>query len=150
MRVAALPGDAHTSVQRSSGFHRLPLRLVRLADGFYVVAAEAALTEALGARLVAVGDVEAMALEAGAAPLVSHENEFWLRNQVPDVLAITYVLYALGATPSIEGARVWLQRPDGPLVALDLEARTQEPPLIDVTTAAGFPRPLHEQRTHEN
>ena len=76
MRVAALPGDAHTSVQRSSGFHRLPLRLVRLADGFYVVAAEAALTEALGARLVAVGDVEAMALEAGAAPLVSHENEF--------------------------------------------------------------------------
>jgi len=150
MRVAALPGDAHTAVQRWSGFHRLPVRLERLADGLYVVAAEASLTEALGARLVAVGDVEAAALEAGAAALVSHENDAWLRNQVPDLLAVPEVLYALGATRSPTGARVWLQRTGGPLFALDLEARTPLPPLVDVTTAAGFPQPLHAQRTGEN
>jgi hypothetical protein len=150
MRVAALPGDGHTTVQRWSGFHRLPVRLQRLNDGLYVVAAEQSLTEALGARVVAVGDVAAEALEAGAARFVSHENEAWLRNQVPDLLAITEVLHALGATPSLVGARVWLQRSDGPLFALDLETRALTPPLVDVTTAAGFPAPLHVQRTGEN
>lgn len=150
MRVAALPGDAHTTVQRWSGFHRLPLRLERLADAFYVVAAEASLTEALGARLVAVGNVEAAALEAGATRLVSHENDAWLRNQVPDLLVVTEVLQSLGATASPTGARVWLQQPSGPLLALDLEARSPSPPLIGLTTAAGLPTPLREQRLNEN
>jgi hypothetical protein len=150
MRVAALPGDSHTTVHRWSGFHRLPVRLERLADGFYVVAAEEALREALGARLVAVGEVAAEALEAGAARLVSHDNEAWLRNQVPDLLAITEVLHVLGATPSPAGARVWLQQPAGALFALDLEARASLPALLHVTTAAGFPPPLHQQRRGEN
>jgi hypothetical protein len=150
MRVAALPGDAHTSVQPWSQFHRLPLRLERLADGFYVVAAEAALTQSLGARLVAVGEVPAAALEAGAARLVSHENDAWLRIQVPGLLAITEVLFSLGATPSVEGARVWLQPPDGALVSIDVAARNPPPPLVDLATAAGLPTPLHEQRLGEN
>lgn len=151
MRLAALPGDAHTAVQFwALGFHRLPLRFTRLPDGFYVVAAEASLTDAQGARLVAVGDVTAAALEVGTARLVSHENDAWLRNQVPDLLSLTEILFSLGATPSLEGARVWLQQPAGALVSLDLPARTSPVPLTTVTAAAGAPLPLHEQRTNEN
>jgi hypothetical protein len=150
MRVVALPGDAHTALYPWSGFHRLPLRFARLSDGFYVVAAEASLTQALGARLVAVGDVPVAALEAGAARLVSHENDAWVRHQAPDVLAILEVLFALGATPSVDGARVWLQQPGGALLSLDLPPRTSSAPLVSLTAAAGVPTPLHEQRTNEN
>jgi hypothetical protein len=149
MRLAALPGDAHTTLLPWSGFHRLPLRLERLADGLYVVAAEASQTQALGARLVGVGDMDAAALEAGAAELVSHENEAWLRNQVPELLVVTEVLQTLRASSSAEGARVWLRQPDGPLFALDLAGLRPRPALVALTTAAGVPTPLHEQRTNE-
>jgi hypothetical protein len=151
MRLAALPGDGHTAVQYwALGFHRLPLRFTRLEDGLYVVAAESSLTEALGARLVAVGDVPAAALEAGAARLVSHENDAWLRNQVPDLLSHAEVLFSLGAAPSVDGARVWLEQAAGALVSLDVATRTAPAPLVTLTAAAGVPTPLHEQRTDEN
>ena len=151
MRVVAMQGDAHTAVQYwALGLHRLPLRFTRLVDGFYLVAAEGPLAAALGARLVGVGDVGADALEAGAARLVSHENEAWLRNQVPDLLSYTEVLHALGATSTLQGARVWLQPPDGALLAFDVEVRSPTPPLVSLAAAAGVPTPLHEQRTNEN
>ncbi|HET9316389.1 MAG TPA: hypothetical protein VFQ51_12420 [Vicinamibacteria bacterium] len=151
MRLAALPHDAHTAVQYwALRFHRLPLRLTRLPGGLYVVAAESAVSEALGARLEAVGDVPVAELEAGAARLVSHENDAWVRNQVPDLLSHTEVLFSLGATPSVDTARVWLQQPSGALVSLDLAARASPAPLVTLTAAAGLPTPLHEQRTNEN
>ncbi len=151
MRLAALPQDAHTSVQYwALGFHRLPLRFTRLQDGFYVVAAESSVAEALGARLDAVGDVPVAALEAGAARLVSHENDAWVRDRAPDLLSHTEVLYSLGATSSLDAARVWLRQPAGALVSLDLAARTSPAPLLGLTAAAGLPPPLHEQRTNEN
>lgn len=150
MRLAALPGDGHTSVQSWGGFHRLPLRLTRLADGLYVVAAEAPLAGVLGARVLAIGNVEAADLERGAAPLVSHENDAWLRVQVPNLLVITEVLAALGATDTASGARVWLQPLQGAPLALDVAARAPLPALVDLTSASGAPVPLHEQRRNEN
>jgi hypothetical protein len=150
MRLAALPGDAHTSLYGWAGFHRLPLRLARLADGLYVVAAEESLAAALGARVLAVGDVETAELETRAAALVSHENEAWLRVQVPQLLVITEVLAALGATDVTSGARVWLQPLQGGPFALDVAARTPLPVLVDLITASGAPVPLHQQRRNPN
>jgi hypothetical protein len=99
--------------------------------------------------VVAVGNVEAAALEAGAAPLVSHENEAWLRVQVPELLVLTEVLLALGATDTVAGARFWLEPPQGPPFALDVGARAPLPVLVNLTTS-GVPLPLHEQRQDEN
>ncbi len=150
MRLVALIGDGHTSVRLPPGFHRLPLRLARLADGLYVVAAEPSLADALGARLIAVGIVDAPALEAGAARLVSHENDSWLRARVPDLLVVAEVLFALGATEAISGARLPLQEQQGTPSERDVGAVTAPPALVDLATAAGVPPPLHEQRPNEN
>lgn len=55
MRVAALPGDAHTNVTPPSSFRRLPLVLTRLAGGLYVTSAAASLAGTLGTRLTTGG-----------------------------------------------------------------------------------------------
>ena len=148
MRLAALPGDAHTTLQRWAGFERLPLRLASLADGLYVVAAEAPLADALGARLLAVGNVDAGELQERAAVFVSHENEAWLRVQVPDLLVVTDVLMALGATDTEAGARLWLQPAGGAAFALDVAAKAPLPALVDIASTA--PVPLHAQRRNAN
>ena len=150
MRLTAVPGDAHTTLQRWNAFERLPLRLASLADGLYVVAAEAPLADTLGARLLAVGNVDAAELQARAAAFVSHENEAWLRVQVPDLLVITDVLLALGAADDHTGARLRLQTAGGDAFALDVPARLPLPVLVDITTASGSPVPLHAQRRNAN
>jgi hypothetical protein len=150
MRIAALPGDAHTGLAPWPGFRRLPLRLTRLADGLYVTAAGPGLEEALGTRVVAMGELSAHELEAGAAALVSHENEAWLRVRVPELLSVPEVLHALRATPDASGARVWLEDAQGARFSINAPAVAPLPALVDLTTGSGHPLPLHRQRPAEN
>lgn len=146
MRIAAVPGDGHTSVQRWRSFRYLPLALTRLADGLYVTAATTPLAGSLGMRVVAIGDVPVAELETRAAPYVSHENDAWLRVQVPLLLAIPEMLHVLGATGDPTAASFRLEAADSTRVALDVSAVSTFPTLTDIASAAGAPLPLHEQR----
>ena len=150
MRITAVARDAHTAAYRWRGFRYLPLVLTRFSDGLYVTAASAPLGAALGLRVVAVGDVEAAALEARAAPFVSYENEAWQRLQVAQLLAIPEMLHVLGATTDPAAATFRLEASDGTRVQLDVSALASPATLVDVTTASGAPLPLHQQRSGEN
>jgi hypothetical protein len=150
MRIAAVARDAHTTAYRWRGFRYLPLVLTRLTDGLYVTAASAPLGAALGQRVVAIGGVETAALERRAGPFVSYENEAWLRLQAAQLLAIPEMLHVLGATTDPAAATFRLEAPDGTRVELDVSALVSPATLVDLTTAAGAPLPLHQQRTGEN
>jgi hypothetical protein len=150
MRIAAVPGDGHTTVYRPRGFRYLPLALTRLADGLYVTAASASLVSSLGLRVVAIGDVAAGELEARAAPFVSHENDAWLRVQTTALLSIPEMLHVLGATGDPAAVSFRLEAGDGARVQLDVGALASPVALVDVAAAAGVPLPLHQQRTSEN
>lgn len=101
-------------------------------------------------RVVAIGGVAAAELEARAQPFVSHENEAWLRVQVETQLAIPEMLHVLGATADPAAATFRLEAPDGSRVELDVSALAAPATLVDLTTAAGAPLPLHQQRVSEN
>jgi len=150
MRVAAVAGDAHTSVWRWRGFRHLPLELTRLADGLYVTAAEPRLAATLGLRVAAIGGVPAAELEARATPFVSHENEAWLRVQVPQILAIPEMLHVLGAATDPGVASFRLEAADGARVEMEVAALAAPATLVDAATAAGASPPLHQQRRGEN
>jgi hypothetical protein len=150
MRLAALPGDAHTTLGAWPRFRSLPLRLTRLADGLYVTAADEARAPLLGARVVAIGELAADELEARAAPLVSHENDAWLRYQVPRLLVIPEVLHALGAVGDPARALVWADDATGARLRVEAPAVLGQAALVDLTTASGAPLPLHRQRQGEN
>jgi hypothetical protein len=150
MRIAAVAGDGHTTVYRWSRFSQLPLALTRLADGLYVTAASAVLAPALGMRVVAVGQLAVAELEARAARYVSHENQAWLRVQLPPLLAIPEMLHVLGASGESARATFHLEAADGSRVALSVDAVVAPGALVDVTTASGAPLPLHLQRRNEN
>ena len=75
-------------------------------------------------RVAGVGSVDTPELEARAAPYVSHENDAWLRVQVPQLLAIPEMLHVLGATADPATATFRLEAADGTRVSLDLSALT--------------------------
>jgi hypothetical protein len=81
---------------------------------------------------------------------VSHENDAWLRVQVPPLLVIPEVLHALGATSDPSHATVWVEDASGARVSVDAPALSSRAGLVDLTTAAGAALPLHRQRPDEN
>ena len=123
MRLAALIGDAHTSVDpsRQMTFHRFPLRLKWFDDGVYVVAAGRDYASLVGARLVAVEGQDAGEVLEAVRPVVSHENEHWFRELAPEVVAIAEVLHTLGALPDVEAGRFTFE-PGGEVVLPALAA----------------------------
>jgi hypothetical protein len=150
MRIAAAAGDGHTTVYRWSRFSLLPLAFTRLAGGLYVTSASAGLASVLGTRVVAVGEVPVGELEARAAPYVSHENTAWLRVQLQQLLAIPEMLNVLGASPEPGRATFLLEASDGARVAVTVDAVVAQGPLVDLATASGSERPIHEQRRNAN
>jgi hypothetical protein len=55
------------------------------------------------------------------------------------------MLHVLGATFDPTTATFRLEAPDGSPLPLEVSALATPPPLVDVTTAAGAPLPLHRR-----
>jgi hypothetical protein len=151
LRIAAAPGDAHTSLSFSPAFRRLPLRLARFSDGLHVIAAEAALASVLGTRVVAIGERTAAEAEAAVTPLVSHENAAWLAVRAPSFLVIPEVLRAVGVARDASLVPLVLEDGSGARFRSTVAAVVQPgPELLDLTVAAGFRLPLHRRRQGED
>jgi hypothetical protein len=149
LRLTALPGDAHTTLSLPPSFRQLPVRFMQFPDGLFVIGAEASLSQALGARVAAIGDRTVEEAQGAVEPLVSHENEAWLAVRAPAFLAVPEILHALRIAPDRETVRLLLEDERG--ARFPVEARAGfAPTLVDLTTSAGFPLPLHRQRRSEN
>ncbi len=99
MRLAALVRDGHTGLNADfedrTGFHRLPIRLYDFSDGLFIIAADSAHKDLVGARVVRVGRASAAAALDSAARIISHEGANWVRWRAPGMLAIPEVTAAL-------------------------------------------------------
>jgi hypothetical protein len=136
-RLAAMGGDAHTSVsllQPATRFRLFPLRMYRFSDGWHVISAPEGALRALGARIVAIGDVSIDAAVERVGAVVSHENEGWLAQNAAGLLVCPEVLHALGLGVSIDRARYRLR-----------DAAGQEF-ILEVTPAAVALHSLHPAR----
>lgn len=98
-KLAAMVGDAHTSLNVTSGGARGAGVQVRwFSDGLWVVAGGPATAQYIGRKVVAVNRVPIEEVFARLKPYLSHENESWARNLSvtsilsPEVLAVTGVL----------------------------------------------------------
>jgi hypothetical protein len=99
MRLVAMVRDGHTALNADfedrTGFHRLPIRLYDFSDGLFIIAADSAHKDLVGARVVRVGRATAAAALDSAAQIVSHEGANWVRWRAPSMLAIPEVTAAL-------------------------------------------------------
>lgn len=100
MRVAAMVGDGHTAVQAlfdpAVGLRPVPVRFAEFEEGVFVRLAGPGAEELAGARLVSVGDATVGDARSRLAPLVSRDNDIWLRLVVPIYLGFPEILHAVG------------------------------------------------------
>lgn len=151
MRLAAFSGDAHTSLSpfNYAGFRRVPLRVRFVSDGLMVTAASAGAGALLGGRVTRIGDMEVAAAIERVAPVISRDNEAWLRAIGPNYLIIPEVLHAQGVIASPDKVAWSVTNADGTSARVEIEtvAVGQEGTLKDALAA---PLPLYRQRTSEN
>src|SRR3989441_8152974 len=97
MRTVALVGDGHTHLDLPPSFPRYPIELHWFGDELRVVAAGAPYHAALGARLIAIGDVPLADLMQRATQLVPRdETEGRTRETAAMQLTAPEVLHGLG------------------------------------------------------
>lgn len=151
IRLAALPGDAHTSISpfQYAGFKRLPFRVRFLSDGLIVTSAAAGADALLGGRITHIGDMDVAAAVEKVAPVVSRDNEAWLRAVGPNYLVIPEILHAQGVVASPDKLSVTVAKADGTSARVELSAVAagQEGSFKDALVASA---PLYRQRTSEN
>jgi len=96
MQLVAMIGDAHTALY--SPFTPLPIRVRWLSDGLYVNAAAPQYSQALGAQVIAIGNMSANQAYDAVSTVISHENDNWVREMSETYLATAEILASLGVT----------------------------------------------------
>ena len=102
-KLAALAGAGHTSINPlfdpRTGFRSEPVELQFFSDGLFVTRADPAHAALAGARVLRVGSLPVDEAVRAVAPVISHENEAFLRQAAPLYLMIPEVAAAIGLTP---------------------------------------------------
>jgi uncharacterized protein (TIGR03437 family) len=117
--LIALAGDAHTAISLTSptafnaGFLQFPLQFRWLDDGVFVTAATAPYAQALGARLIKVGDLPIDQVVQRLGAIIPHANDQWLHYLAPQYLNGQQVLQGLGVLPVAATSALTFQTLDG-------------------------------------
>lgn len=149
MRILALVGDSHTTLDRRTfgGFHQLPLQFEWFADGIFVVGASADYRDALGLRLEHVGDASIDAVVASLREVIPFENESWLRFSLVSMLTVPEVLESQGLVADASRIRLGLAGAEGE-TTMDVDAVPAG--RVDLLDAGPETLPLYRQRPEEN
>lgn len=146
MRLVASVGDSHTSsnVIDTLKFREYPIRVGWLTDGLYVLNATDAHREAIGTRLVKIGDQEALTVMDAIKPLFAWDNESQLKNVGVQLITVADVLYGLGVLPDMERGRFTVQPTEGDAFTLDLTPlpADQEVTWVSIYDKAGVQPPI--------
>ncbi|HKQ99591.1 MAG TPA: hypothetical protein VJT09_02895, partial [Pyrinomonadaceae bacterium] len=126
-RIVAMVEDGHTSVaglmtDPKIGFRSYPLSLYFFKDGLFVIAADREHADAVGARVVKIGNASAEQAYDAVKGLVFHDhnNEFGLKASAPFVLVTPEVLHAVGLVEDMDRAKFVLEK-DGKQMTVELK-----------------------------
>jgi tetratricopeptide (TPR) repeat protein len=126
-RIVAMIGDGHTSIaglmsDPKIGFRSYPMTLHFFKDGLFVMTADREHSQAVGARVVKIGNKSAEQAFDAIKGLVFHDyrNEFGLKASAPFVLVTPEVLHAVGLVEDMEKAQFVLEK-DGKQMTVELK-----------------------------
>ncbi len=125
LKLVASVGDAHTSVRswgRLDAFRALPLALFLFKDGIFVTGAAPEYRSLLGGRLERVGRLSVDEACRTLSAYIPHENDSWLKANLPETLVKADLLYAAGVTDARDRARIEVQSARGQRVSVDVQA----------------------------
>jgi hypothetical protein len=141
--MVALIGDGHSRLDLAAGpqvsFGRYPLRLYLYSDGLFVQAAEDA--QAVGGRVVAIGDTPIAQAYARVRELIARDNEVWVQHVAPSLLVIPEVLHSLELIADMQRMPLTIEQRNGARTTIELRPCAPDVPVkwIDAAEQAAAP-----------
>ena len=140
-QLVAAVGDAHTELLlRGRPFDVfLPVQFTWLADGVFVTAVDQRFADAMGKRVLRIGNAGVEEALSRVSTTFACENASWPHVQAPRKLAQPALLEALGLVPAASSISLGLEGADA---ALSIDASSSGTWLV-------FPTPLWQTRRSE-
>lgn len=82
-------------------FHLLPVLAHVFPDGSYIIMADQQNAALLGQKIISIGGVTVQTVEDSLAKIISHENDYWLKDQMPGALSCVEILKYYGFADSL-------------------------------------------------
>jgi hypothetical protein len=119
--VASL-GDGHTKIHllNVNRYRQFPVYATWYGDELIVTSAHPDYQEALGARIVQIGDTDIETARDAVISLIAHDNEQHLKSWTPAYLRSPEILYGVGILDEMETGRYTFARPNSETFTLDV------------------------------
>lgn len=125
-KIVTMVGDGHTRVvplfEPTQRFRTFPVSIYVFKEGVFIQAADKAYSEAVGGRIVKIGNASIEQVIAKLSEYVPAENEMGLKNAVPLYLGSPEVLQALGFISDTEKVPFLIEK-NGRQFTVDLEPK---------------------------
>ncbi len=109
-RIVALVGDGHTELwlpQTATAFRRFPIALAFFGDDLYVFAATDDHLDAVGGKVLRIGDTPVDEAYRRVVPLIARDNDYEYLRSAPIYLVTPEILHAVGIIDDMN-APVWM------------------------------------------
>jgi hypothetical protein len=151
-RIVALIGDGHSRLDLFDGpqvaFRRYPLRLYHYSDGLFVQASDN--PQAVGARVVAIGDTPIAQAFAQVRELIARDNEVWVQHIAPSLLVVPEVLHSLKLIADMQCATLTIEQPNWLRTTIELQPCVPDAPVNWIDAAQQSDAPPLWLRAPEN
>jgi len=150
LQITASVGDAHTYVHLPDTFRRYPLALYWFGNELRVIRAPADYTDAVGARVVKIGDLNIGDVQKRLLSVISQaENDWFILNNSPGYMSRPEVLQTLGVIRDVNHAAFTFENDKGEQFVRDVSAVTLTPTATLNWLSAAKGEPLFRQRPTE-
>lgn len=138
MRIVAMIGDGHTHVRVTQQFKSIyPLRLYLFKDGLFVQAADPQYRDAVGARVVKIGNLSTTEALNRVREIAWRDNEMGIKSIAPRLLVVPEVLHALRIADNLESAEFVLEK-EGRETTLKLKPTGQLGQLLNQAASSSW------------
>ena len=119
-RIIASFRDAHTTLF-IPGSRFIPFKFYCFEEGIYIIGASAQYIDYINSRVISINGMPIDKIIAQVESVISHENEFFLKSQLPKYLSLAEVLYGLEIVDDIESIELEIEYLDGHVSKLFVE-----------------------------
>ena len=131
MRLVAAIGDGHTGVRVTQQFKSVyPLRLYYFKDGLFVQSAAAEYQEAVGGRVLRIGNADTEQALRAVSEIAWRDNEQGVKAIAPRLLVIPEVLHALRIAGDLQKTTLIVEK-NGQRNTLELKPAGQSMHLLE-------------------
>jgi hypothetical protein len=134
-RIVAMVGDGHTSIRNflydsKVGFRYYPIALYLFKDGLFIYAGAPQYSNAVGGKVVKIGNASAEEAINAVKDLVFRDNEMTIKERVPLLLTTPEILHAALLISDMEKARFVIER-EGKQETIELKPVNAQRPSND-------------------